>query len=308
MTTNLIVPDPGSDVAIAARGREALTRLAPRYAVLDPKKFSAMNFDPNLGVSRALGVAPAVTAMRDRIRQDCTLVDQVAIDELEDRAYAAATANGDYEAALNPPQGFNAVVNEVFEARAVLLAIVRSLIACNLMKEEQIAKINGGHGHREAAGDILTIVGGLTRDWQRLDGKMPVSRDQLQRLAGLAEKLLQLLGIRDQIPERAAAAADVRIRAFTLLDEAYDAVRRAVTYLRWDEDDADAIAPPLRSRPVNRKPAEKDDTVPATAMPADKKKDEPAIPLMERLGNAAVAVPAAPAPSGLPRSNPYGRE
>ena len=35
------------------------------------------------------------------------------------------------------------------------------------------------------------------------------------------------------------------MRAFTLFSRAYDATRGAVTYLRWNEGDADDIAPSL---------------------------------------------------------------
>ncbi len=37
----------------------------------------------------------------------------------------------------------------------------------------------------------------------------------------------------------------MRARAFTLFSRAYDQVRRAVNVLRWDEGDADSIAPSL---------------------------------------------------------------
>ncbi|MFS8069892.1 MAG: hypothetical protein ACMG6S_26300, partial [Byssovorax sp.] len=42
-----------------------------------------------------------------------------------------------------------------------------------------------------------------------------------------------------------AEAADRKLRAFTLFTNAYDQVRRGVMYLRWDEGDADSLAPSL---------------------------------------------------------------
>ncbi|MEI8255595.1 MAG: hypothetical protein WCJ30_07985, partial [Deltaproteobacteria bacterium] len=71
-----------------------------------------------------------------------------------------------------------------------------------------------------------------------IDGKVLFRREQLEHLQGVGERLLQLVGIRDQSPERVAAAADVRIRAFTLLDNGYNEARRAVTMLRWHDGDA----------------------------------------------------------------------
>ena len=42
-----------------------------------------------------------------------------------------------------------------------------------------------------------------------------------------------------------SVAAELRVRAFTLFVHAYSNARRAVTYLRWHEGDADSIAPSL---------------------------------------------------------------
>ncbi len=296
MTTELIHPDTNPAIAFVARGREALVRLAPQMAALEAGQLSPMNVDITLAVSRALGVAPAIGALRARIATDCAAADQTAIDELEDRAFAAACANMDYETTIAPPQGIEPVLQEAFDARGVLLPAAKLLIACNLLKEEQIAGLKGGHGYRDVADDLLTLSGLFATNWSRIEGQVPIRRAQLDRLQGLGEKLLQMLGIREMTPERIAATADIRARAFTLLDNAYSEARRAVTTLRWNEGDADAIAPPLRSRPVVRRPEEKpatNATQPTTTTTTSTTTTTP--------------VPTTPAaPSPFPRSNPFG--
>ena len=54
---------------------------------------------------------------------------------------------------------------------------------------------------------------------------------------GYAERSRQSLHVAD--------AADDRQRAFTLLVKAYDQVRRAATFVRWENDDVEKYAPSL---------------------------------------------------------------
>ena len=52
-------------------------------------------------------------------------------------------------------------------------------------------------------------------------------------------------GLREQGPAVVQDVARIRDQAFTLMMRAYDEVRRAVTFLRWQQGDADTIAPSL---------------------------------------------------------------
>jgi hypothetical protein len=55
-----------------------------------------------------------------------------------------------------------------------------------------------------------------------------------------------------------------RQRNFTLFANAYDQVRRAISYLQWDDDDLEKVAPSLYGgRIVQRK----GDTPPAAELP-----------------------------------------
>ncbi|WP_437980893.1 hypothetical protein [Sorangium sp. So ce117] len=83
-------------------------------------------------------------------------------------------------------------------------------------------------------------------------------------------------------------AADRRARAFSLLVHAYDQTRRAVAYLRWDEEDADTIAPSLYKGRTGRATAHSD----TVAAPGDEAPAAPAAP--------GAATPAAPNGTAAP--------
>lgn len=307
MSTDLKVQRPNPAVEIADRSHRALDHLRPEMTALDDKSVIQVNVDPTLAINRSLGVLPAVAANREAIRR--LPVDQHAIDDLEERAYAFSYASVLYESAVTPPSDFADIVEEVFDARGVLLAVGKGLVSCNLLTAEQLVHVEGGHGYKEAAADALLLTSVFRGEFPNLEGKVPVTLAQLDRVEAAANRLQVLLALREQIDGK-AAAADLRARSFTLLDRAYSEVRRALSFIRWYEDDADTIAPSLRARSP-RKPADKSDdkaddknTQPATDAAPVKRND--VAPVKVEIASMPV-MPAAPAPSGLPRSDPYGR-
>jgi hypothetical protein len=65
-------------------------------------------------------------------------------------------------------------------------------------------------------------------------------------LSRFADRLISAVGDRAQTPTQ-IDAADRRQRAFSLFVKAYDQARRAIQYVRWQQGDADSIAPSLYS-------------------------------------------------------------
>ena len=90
-----------------------------------------------------------------------------------------------------------------------------------------------------------------------------------------------------------ADAGDIRQRLFTLFVNAYDQARRAVGYLRWNEGDADQIAPSLYAGRSNgrRKADQPDPPTPAAG------NAEP--------GASAAQAHDSPIAVGLPGASPY---
>ncbi len=245
-TTDLIRTNDNPRLTVDPAGDEALTLLRSEMAALSESELSPMNVDISLAVSRALGVLPAVARDRARMGTECPNADLHAIDSLEARALAAAAANVQFEAAVNPPQGLLQLVAEAFDARTVLNNAVALLVSCGILSQEQFAGLKGGHGYRDAADDILLLARVFTSNWDQVNGQVPFNRDHLNRLRGVGERILRLLGEKDLTPVHATDIAKARARAFTLLDRSYDEIRRVLTFVRWTEGDVDLIAPSLR--------------------------------------------------------------
>ncbi|WP_438028661.1 hypothetical protein [Sorangium sp. So ce233] len=73
-----------------------------------------------------------------------------------------------------------------------------------------------------------------------------VKSEEVKRAGEIGPQLLAALGAREHGKGPGPTeAADRRARAFALLVHAHDQIRRAFAFLRWDEEDADVIAPSL---------------------------------------------------------------
>ena len=113
----------------------------------------------------------------------------------------------------------------------------------------------------EKALPALAARASLLRErWRDIGHKSAIEPQELDEAEQMFERITTAYAVRASRPLTVAAAVEDRRRAYTLLVRAYDHARRAVTYLRWTEGDADAIAPSLwagrgrrraRSKPRN---------------------------------------------------------
>lgn len=127
---------------------------------------------------------------------------------------------------------------------------------------ERLKQLKGAVGFRNLATDLVSLGALVRENWTAIGGKTALSLADLDKAEVLGDRILTAVGLREQGPAVVAEAADIRQRAFSLFASAYDEARRAVNFLRWNEDDADTIAPSLYGGRSRRKAA---DPVPAPA-------------------------------------------
>lgn len=90
-------------------------------------------------------------------------------------------------------------------------------------------------------------------NWAQIEGSTNLRWEQLAH----AEVLAELASIAHRHGNEPAKIEGIlssnRQRAFTLFSNNYDQVRRAAQFVRWNQGDADAIAPPLARQLVRRR-------------------------------------------------------
>jgi hypothetical protein len=296
MNTNEIV---NAILASRTASSAALDRVLPELQALKASEVRSLIVDVPTAVSRVLGAAPKVLALRADIVRDAPSIDIRKIECLQDYAYALQEAHVRCLGTGKSPDELRALGDEGDALRDLLRSDGLALVNRGLIDPACLAACSGLAGYKTIATELGVLSSVMISHWPQIQGKCGVTEQDLKRAQGIAQALLAYVGVRDQSPEMKAAAIDLRDRAFTLLANSYDQAGRAVAFLRWNEGDADQIAPSLfggkrRSTKSDAADQEQPDPGPTEAT-------APAVP---GNGSASPQAPVNPLP-GRPNSNPF---
>ena len=189
--------------------------------------------------------------------------------------------------------------------RNQLLSDAAALVKRGLLDGSRLRQIKGGTGYLNTAMDLGVLAHVLGEAWSAIASKSAVQASELDEAERLYQQLMNAYALRNQRSSSVAAATDDRQRAYTLLVRAYDQARRAMTYLRWAENDADTLVPSLwrdrggrgkKARAV-KAPTHATGSTGATPATVDPSASLPSLP------EAPPQVPAVPV--GFPGSSPF---
>jgi hypothetical protein len=237
VTSATVQVDEGAYLASFERV-EAKIRAVPEDAL------QGINIDIPTAVTTVVGAMDEILAQRDAMAQLGDF-DLSLVDNLKDFPQASGHTHGLYRIAIGPKDPITKLGQEVTAIRDLLFSDALALSKRGLLSETVVTPLRSPSGHRNIAYDTISLVALFRENARALAGKTPVTAEELNGAVRIAEALLAALGERDQAPALSAAAVLLRQQAFTLFINAYDQVRRAVSYLRWNADDAESIAPSL---------------------------------------------------------------
>jgi hypothetical protein len=265
-------------------------------AALAPTALVTIKLDVSVALTTVLGTLAHLAALRDAIAQlPGREID--AFDKLEVYAEALAHANTAFLAASQPPSELRELMPRAIEIRALLLSDVTALVNRGLVDGKPFADLKGPVGYLNIASDIGVIVRVLRERWVDISTKSAAQADELDEAEQIFERITVAYAERARQPGIISAASEERQRACTLLVNAYDKTRRAVQYIRWDEGDADKLAPSLYARRTRRgSRASPTPPAPPVADPSELAHADGAAPVCPHTNGAAVAV----APGGSP--------
>lgn len=209
---------------------------------LPSDELASINLDVPQVVSNVLGAEPGILAMADEI---VALIDPKHVHHLRNYALAAWYAHLQW---LPPTKeakdATRSMVEEATALRNNLLGDAEALARRGYFDVDAVALIRAGHGYIDLANDLVALGAMFTQKRDEIANKTPVTDAEIKRARVLGPALLTAVGKRER-QESPLLVSDRRTRAFTVLVRSYDQVRRAITFLRWDEGDADLIAPSL---------------------------------------------------------------
>lgn len=237
---------PPKKLGAPPKAAEALAAVAPELAALHRDQLAVINIDIPQSVSIALGVIDGLKALRPSVVQKLPEHDIAQYDKLETYALAAWYAHLIYLPPAGPASPLKVLLEEAAPLRANLLGDGEALARRGYLDQALLEEIRAGQGHLDLANDLVALSALFADGWDEIRDRTAATEAEINRAAELGPLILAALGVREHGPAPGPTdAADRRARAFTLFVRAYDQARRAVTYLRWDEGDADSFAPSL---------------------------------------------------------------
>jgi hypothetical protein len=273
---------------------EIFARVLPEIEALPVEELIPVNLDVPVAITTSLGALPEILALRDQIANLPHSPIRV-IDGIENYAFALSVANSQYLSAVRPADDLEELTEEGTKVRETLALTAEMLAHHGLIDKNTLNNLQGPNGYRNLASDLGVLSNVLRDAWPNIQGKCAIEFSEIERATKLGQRLMRVVGLREQGPAIIAKATDVRNRAFTLLTRAYDEARRAVTYLRWHDGDVDRVAPSLYAGRSNGRRKASSDVVPPVATPA-------ATP-----PNASAGTPAAAGGPGVAAASTAGR-
>jgi hypothetical protein len=262
----------------------ALEALRPEIDAIPHDELEPIRLDIAVAIVTALGVIHRVEAFRDRVAAEIGPTAAVHIDRLEKSAHACGGAHALYLTTLHGAD-VDQMVTSLGQTRRVLLLEAEGLVAKKRLPGSVLGALVGGTGYKAMCMDVLQLVSALRAEWTAIESHTPVTALELDQAEALANALATTLGENEQAP---SAAAELRSRAYTFFVRTYDEVRRAISFVRWDEGDVDDIIPSLFAGRARKK----DDGI----------GDEPVTPITPTNGSPTHGVPIAP---GMPGAPPF---
>jgi hypothetical protein len=266
---------------------EAYERVRAEIEAVPASEVSVVNIDILIGVTTVLGSLPKLRQLRPQLAA-IPGFDIPRFDRLEPIARALGhTHTLLLRSSARPP--IAELVEQAVKLREVLLMDATALATRGLLDSAALRGLKGAVGYRNLAFDLGALSNLLLQVWSQVRGKCAVQESELSLARTLADRLLTAVGRRQFESPAQSAATLTRARAFTVFVKSYDQIRRAVTYLRWDEDDANEFAPSLYERRNKKKANE-------AAAPA---------PASNPVAAQADEAPATPVAAGLPGDEPF---
>ncbi len=246
----------------------AFARHRAEIEALDPASLPFINVDIPTVTTMVHAHLKRIRALRDELARMLPDYDLARFDALASCTDALSFTHAGYLVASTPPPVLPELSEEAVALRAQLELELTVLARRGLVDGGRLSQLKGPVGYKNVAYDLLAIALLVRESWAAIEGKSSIERADVERCEHLGRELLTAVAAREEKPEHAAAAALLRQRAFALFASTYDHVRRAVAFLRWDEGDADDIAPSLYAGRSNGRRKEVQDP-PAAPLPTN---------------------------------------
>jgi len=223
----------------------AYESLTDELAALEPHEVLRVNVDVSRAASRALRAAPQIRELVPEMERHLPELPHERVLRLETYALAAWYAHA-CAWSIRKQSATKGLTAKARPLRDKLLAAADLFATAGFIDAAKIKEIRSGQGRLDRAKDMIALAALLEEAWPRIGSNTLITRGELRAATKLGGELLHAIAHGESaLREQRAVLSDRCARAFTLLWRVYDIARRAVVFLRWEERDAETIAPSL---------------------------------------------------------------
>jgi hypothetical protein len=249
--------------------QEAFERLRPELVTLHKKDLSPINVDPITAASIIRAALPRAHSLKATIQQELNSFDPSLLEKLDQYTLALIHAQRRCVCVKQPPEQLKTLIERLRSIREQFQFDITCLAARRLIENYRRATFRSSTSYRNLASDVLTLAGLFRKHWPAVSSRTAVTLEELNEAETLANDLISVLNVHSRSPDVVAQAALERQQVFTLCDVAYNQLRKAVTVVRWEQGDANQIAPSIRSGKRPRRKTKKASVEPALSPKAE---------------------------------------
>ena len=229
-------PDP---VAL----KEALDRMRATLEAMPLAEAVQHALDPTRSAGVVVGSLPRIEKHRAAMQAQFGDSAITYLDELP--IIANATIQADIElTAADSASDLSERFVQVTEDHQLLLTDAEALANRKLLDRARVDAGRPAQGYRAKVKSTLVLIALLRERWEDVKDHTPLTLEELAAIEARAQASLKLLDEREHGSTR-LPAEEIRTRALARLVRTYGEVQRMLTYVRWWEGDAEAIAPSL---------------------------------------------------------------
>ncbi|HYP97392.1 MAG TPA: hypothetical protein VER96_01875 [Polyangiaceae bacterium] len=247
-TDNVAINETSTPPAAPSRQsllyREAFEHALPATAAISEEELLPVNIDVPSAIATALGALPQIMSFREEAAK-LHRFDVSHFDQLQLHTFAVGHAHAMFLAASAPPEAIAALNERGVKLRDTMYLDAVALAHRGLISGDRISEFKANVGYKNLAFDLLGLATLLRENWDRIATRTGVQLSELDEAELLGQQLMDAVGAREQTSGRVAQVQAQRQRNFTLFSRSYDQVRRAIGFLRWDDEDAEQICPSL---------------------------------------------------------------
>jgi hypothetical protein len=267
------VTEQGSSTSVVGiplnqrRADLSYARLVSRLRAQDETKLVVINFDVPSVVAQLLATASRVKANR-HLFESVRPFDMRMVDDFEDTTLSLAYAHALVRIAEDTIESED--VPYLFEQRSFLIHVGNIAVRAKLLDPAKLKKFDNSADQEELAYDSLSLAELYLRTWDKLAGKVPVTKEQLEAVRDRANSVMLMQSSKGEKQTSVVEAGLDRRRAATKVFHDLRKIQFALGLVLDTQEQMDAIAPPVQARKRRKgakagAPSNAEETVPEDA-------------------------------------------